>query len=150
VRLAPGNSGGPLTDVEGRVIGINSMVAGRLALAIPSNDVRRFLLGKAKKNWLGVSLTPVRLPHGSRQSFGLLVLGIELGSPAANASLLQGDILLGADEKEFHTSDDLADVLEQGNAEPLRVEFLRGDYRRVRKVSVALRQRERQAGAIAA
>lgn len=43
VRLAPGNSGGPLADARGRVIGINTMIAHGLALAIPSNVVRDFL-----------------------------------------------------------------------------------------------------------
>lgn len=43
VRLAPGNSGGPLTDAKGDVIGINTMIAHGLALAIPSNVVRDFL-----------------------------------------------------------------------------------------------------------
>lgn len=43
VRLAPGNSGGPLADTAGRVVGINTMMAGGLALAIPINDVRRFV-----------------------------------------------------------------------------------------------------------
>jgi serine protease Do len=43
LRLAPGNSGGPLADAHGRVIGINAMVAGGLALAVPSNTVARFL-----------------------------------------------------------------------------------------------------------
>src|SRR5262249_20273905 len=43
VRLAPGNSGGPLADAQGRVIGINTMVASGLALAIPSNVVVDFL-----------------------------------------------------------------------------------------------------------
>jgi len=149
VRLAPGNSGGPLTDVEGRVIGINSMVTGRLALAIPSNDVRRFVQGQAGKNWLGVTVTPVWLPRASRQTIGLLVVEIAAGGPAAEASLLPGDILLGAGEKEFRLLGDLSAVLEEGSTPALRLEFLRGDYERVREVSVQLRTREKR-GAIAA
>ncbi len=43
VRLAPGNSGGPLADARGRIVGINSMVVGSLALAVPSDDVQRFV-----------------------------------------------------------------------------------------------------------
>ena len=42
VRLAPGNSGGPLADMAGRIVGINTMIAGGLALAIPVDDARRF------------------------------------------------------------------------------------------------------------
>src|SRR6201987_1419956 len=101
VRLAPGNSGGPLADVHGRVIGINTMVAGGLALAIPSNEVTRFLLGDTGGHWLGVTVRAVRLPRESESRSGLVVLGIEPGSPAAVASLLPGDILLGTEEAEF-------------------------------------------------
>lgn len=150
VRLAPGNSGGPLTDAEGRVIGINSMVAGRLALAIPSNEVGRFLQGHAGRNWLGATLTQVRLPRASRQRIGLLMVEIAPHGPAADASLLPGDILLGADQKEFGSVEDLSDALEQSNARVLRLEFLRGDYTRVRKVAVQLRARDKRGGAIAA
>jgi serine protease Do len=149
VRLAPGNSGGPLTDAEGHVIGINSMVAGRQALAIPSNDVRRFLQGQAGKNWLGVTVTPVRLPRASRWTLGLLVVEIAPRGPAAEASLLPGDILLGAGEKEFRSAGDLAAVLEESGEPVLRFEFLRGDYERVRKVSVQLRVKDKR-GALAA
>jgi serine protease Do len=43
LRLAPGNSGGPLADTGGHVVGLNTMVTGGLALAVPINDVRRFV-----------------------------------------------------------------------------------------------------------
>jgi len=43
LRLAPGNSGGPLADTGGHVVGLNTMIAGGLALAIPINDVRGFV-----------------------------------------------------------------------------------------------------------
>jgi serine protease Do len=43
LRLAPGNSGGPLADTSGHVVGLNTMIAGGLALAIPINDVRHFV-----------------------------------------------------------------------------------------------------------
>jgi serine protease Do len=138
VRLAPGNSGGPLADVHGRVIGINTMVAGRLALAIPSNEVARFLLGDTGGHWLGVSVAPVRLPHSSETRAGLVVLGIEPGSPAAQASLLPGDILLGTEKVAFSSPDALANALQDNSSGLLRLQFLRGDYGRIRRVTVSL------------
>jgi serine protease Do len=43
LRLAPGNSGGPLADASGRVVGLNAMIVGGLAVAVPSNEARRFV-----------------------------------------------------------------------------------------------------------
>ena len=140
VRLAPGNSGGPLADARGRVIGINTMVAGRLALAVPSNAVTSFLAADPIDAWLGVTVAPVQVPRpGSRaKTFGLVLLEVEPGGPAANASLLPGDILLGTDEKSFASLDDLANSLQGSGPRVLRLAFLRGDYERFRRVTVQL------------
>jgi len=150
VRLAPGNSGGPLADACGRVIGINTMVAGRLALAVPSNAVTNFLAADPIDAWLGVTVAPVRVPRpGSRsKAFGLVLLEVEPDSPAANASLLPGDILLGTDEKSFASLGDLAGSLPGSGPRLLRLAFLRGDYERFRRVTVQLgAQRTRSAAA---
>ena len=153
VRLAPGNSGGPLADARGRVIGINAMVAGRLALAIASNEVARFLRGESggESLRLGVSVMPVRLPRSTGgRKFALVLAAVEPGTPAARASLMPGDILLGTQEKRFASVRDLAEALQGDDAGLLRLEFLRGDYERVRRVSVQLAARGQKAGAMAA
>jgi serine protease Do len=152
VRLAPGNSGGPLADARGRVIGINSMIAGRLALAIASNEVARFLLGESELDSprLGVSVMPVWLPQSSGKRFGLVLATVEPGTPAAGASLLPGDILLGTEQKRFASVHDLAEALAGKEGRLLRLEFLRGDYERVRRVSIQLAPRGPKAGAMAA
>jgi serine protease Do len=138
IRLAPGNSGGPLADTHGRVIGINTMVAGRLALAIPSNDVALFLQGNSGSHWLGVTVSPVRIPRRGESRFGLVVVGVEPSSPAATASLLPGDILLGTEQSAFSSPEDMAESLQGKEPCILRLRFLRGDYTKIRRVSVSL------------
>ena len=157
VRLAPGNSGGPLADAGGRVIGINTMVAGRLALAIPSNAVTDFLAGTggnrdANDGWLGVTLYPVEVPmSGGRAAkvFGLAVLEVEPGSPAARASLLPGDILLGTEGKPFGLLEDLSRALRGEGSRLLRLEFLRGDYTRIHRVTIQLGHQNIRSGVAA-
>jgi serine protease Do len=141
VRLAPGNSGGPLANAQGQIIGVNTMVARGLALAIPSNDVRDFLASGPADAWLGVTIHPAQVPRpspGNGKSFGLVVLEVEPGSPADLASLLPGDILLGAEDKAFTAVEDLSRALQGRNPRIVRFEFLRGDYARVRRVAVQL------------
>src|SRR5581483_2230151 len=114
---------GPLADADGRVVGINTMIAGGLAYAIPANAVAEFVESKPRP-MLGVVLQPV--------SGGLLLLEVEPGSAAAQASLLQGDVLVGFDSPEA-----LQDAI--ATSEVLVLRFVRGGQRRIREVAVRLR-----------
>ncbi len=138
VRLAPGNSGGPLSDAQGRVIGINTMIAGGLALAVPSNTVTEFLRRGSSSVSLGVVVHPVPVDFQNQRRLGLLVLKVLPSSPAEAASLLTGDLLLGVSGRAFHSTEDLADALEANRARGLSLDFLRGDRRNARRVAVRL------------
>jgi serine protease Do len=98
VALAPGNSGGPVADALGRVVGVNSMtVSGVLAIAVSSNAVRRFLGETTQPFRLGVALAPVTAVAEGREFSGFVILDIESGSAAADVGLLIGDVLLNID-----------------------------------------------------
>ena len=95
-KIAPGNSGGPLVDVEGRVLGINAMVAGRLGMAIPSAAVERFVAGLVPGGahaYLGVNGVIAALPNAS-QPAGFVLTDVIAGTPAARAGLMIGDVIL--------------------------------------------------------
>ncbi len=80
LRLAPGNSGGPLADFQGHVVGINTMVAGGgLAFAIPSRAVQKFLARRGAPPTLGVVVRPVKLRSGQ---IGILILELISGGAA--------------------------------------------------------------------
>ncbi len=108
--LNPGNSGGALADSAGRVIGINTAVAGfGLGLAVPINSTTRQIIaelvstGRVRRAWLGVAGAPVPLPPylaerlGQRR--GLRLIEVVPGSPAALAGLYLGDVMLTAGGK---------------------------------------------------
>lgn len=138
VRLAPGNSGGPLADWEGRVIGVNTMVLqGGLALAVPSRAVNAFLSNN-KLRTLGVTLRPVQLGQGSASQggIGLLILEIDPQGVAAAASLLPGDVLTGVTGHAFRSLDDLETALAQVRDGTLTLQFRRGGKEKGRRVTV--------------
>jgi len=136
VRLAPGNSGGPLADVHGQIVGINTMVAGGMALAIPAATVQRFLSAKSQRA-LGVVVRPVTLRsprHSPRPA--LLILELIANGAAERASLLPGDILVEAAGHELQSPDDLAAALAGGDT--VQFGFHRAGDARIRKVTVEL------------
>src|SRR4051795_7749718 len=105
--LNPGNSGGALADSAGRVVGVNTAVAGwGLGLAVPVNDTTRRIVdalvrdGRVRRAYLGLVSTPAPLPEalaertGRRQ--GLRIVDVVPGAPADRAGLKAGDLVLEA------------------------------------------------------
>ncbi len=136
VRLAPGNSGGPLADFRGQIVGINTMIAsGWLALAIPSRAVQSFLTRATSQRSLGIVARPVRLRN---QGIGMMILELVHGGAAEAASLMPGDILLGADGTRFRSVDDLQQSIEEAPGAILRLKFYRGNQENERQVIVRL------------
>jgi S1-C subfamily serine protease len=105
-RVNPGYSGGPLVNASGKLIGMNVALVSSRGIAVPVNrigrKVERILSGKTEaRPYLGIGISYVRLPAGNGQAMhGLIVMSVEKGSPAENAGLIVGDILLSADGRE--------------------------------------------------
>ncbi|MEV0285233.1 MULTISPECIES: trypsin-like peptidase domain-containing protein [unclassified Kribbella] len=106
--LNPGNSGGALADGNGRVVGINTAVAGiGLGLAVPVNQTTRRIIyallhdGRVRRAYLGLVTTPAPLRPQLAERFdqrtALRVVEVITGSPAAQAGLRQGDLVLAVD-----------------------------------------------------
>jgi S1-C subfamily serine protease len=117
--INPGNSGGPLVDVQGRVVAINTAIvpfAQGIGFAIPVNTAKRCATeiithGRVMRPWLGVSglsITPeiasyYRLPVDK----GALINDVMSGSPADNAEMRRGDIIIGFGDKAVNSIEDL-------------------------------------------
>lgn len=137
-RLAPGNSGGPLADARGHVIGINTMIVGGVGLAVPSNTVSRLLKGRGSEAALGIFSRAVQITVGGTAQLGFMILEIVKGSAAEAASLMLGDIVIGANGRPLGSLEDLEQVLEGTSERVVRLQFIRGDRTKVRTVAVRL------------
>lgn len=124
LRLAPGNSGGPLANAQGLLVGINTAIVNGLGVAAPVSAALDFLQ-RGSRPALGVILRP--LPAG------LMILDVTPGGAAADSALQAGDLLLCS-------FDELNDLLDSGR-EVMRLRFLRGESERIREVFVRLGRR---------
>ncbi|MBA3534390.1 MAG: trypsin-like peptidase domain-containing protein [Ardenticatenales bacterium] len=127
VLLRPGNSGGPLLNAHGEVIGINSMIfGGDLSIAIPAHVAHEW---SSRLNTRTVTLTlevqPVALPAHGKGAIGLLVTG--LAPDGCSDALLLGDILLDIAGEEVADADSLRETLSQHHPQAtVAVRLLRG------------------------
>ena len=109
--IFPGNSGGPLVDRDGRIVGINEIGIARLGGAIPGNLARRIAddliaHGRVRRGWSGLTVQPPL--EAERTSGGVLVADVEAGSPAASAGLQPGDLLTACDGRAIGGAEEVA------------------------------------------
>jgi S1-C subfamily serine protease len=136
--LNPGNSGGALADWRGAVIGVNTAVAGvGLGLAVPVNPTTAGIIsslitkGRVRRGYLGIAgaprpLTP-RFAERTGHKSGLNVIEVVTGSPAAAASLRQGDVIYEVNGTPVSDAGDLQRVLvEEAIGKPLKLGVIRG------------------------
>ena len=116
--LNPGNSGGALADSSGRVVGVNTAVAGiGLGMAVPINSTTRRIIdtllveGKVRRAYLGVVGTPAPLPdevaEHTGQRAGLRVVEVVPGGPAQRAGLHAGDLVLTVGRERVADAQDI-------------------------------------------
>lgn len=119
VRVAPGNSGGPMLNAGGAVVGITAMIfGGDMAVAIPSHVAAEWVAGlPSRRVMLGVAVQPVEfellLPvsRRERRTAGLLLVGVDDDTPASRAGLKVGDVILAAAGRPVVDGETLHDVL---------------------------------------
>jgi S1-C subfamily serine protease len=138
--LNPGNSGGPLVNSLGEVIGVNTAVilpAQGLCFAVAINTAKfiagqLIMHGRIRRAFLGVGGQNVGIPrflvraHKLAAEAGVLVISIEKPSPAARAGLTKGDVIIGLDDGPIRNVDDLHKLLTDGRiGVPSRLTLLR-------------------------
>ena len=123
-QLNPGFSGGPLVDVDGKIIGINTAYVWQRGIAIPINKVKaiadKLMTGREpQKGYLGIIAHTVAIPEeiteqaGLQQETGVMIFSVEPGSPARKAGLSMGDVLVKFNGKAVSDFYDLPQLLSE-------------------------------------
>ncbi|MFQ5951583.1 MAG: S1C family serine protease [Candidatus Geothermarchaeales archaeon] len=138
-RLTPGYSGGPLVDVSGRMLGLNAAYVSSRGIAVPVHTVKRIAdqladEGRIRRAYLGILSNTISLPPEIatqpqvNQDTAVIVFSVEADSPAKEAGLAIGDVLVKFDEKPVRSVNDLPKLLgEEVLGKPSKLWILRGE-----------------------
>jgi len=155
--INPGNSGGPLVNLKGQVVGVNTAIitaTGTFAgvgFAIPSDTITREIndligFGTYKHPWVGIGGTDVDLAIaqdiGLEKPLGFLITNVNSSSPAEEAGLRSGDVIVGIDDQLVRKLADLVVYVER-NKRPgdfINLTIIRNGY----KESIPLQLGERE------
>jgi len=145
-----GNSGGPLVDMEAKVVGINTAIAAEgqnIGFAISINSARPIIeqilkYGKVVRPWMGISgvtLNPsVAALYDIKVDKGVLIVEVVRNSPAYEAGIRPGDVIVSIDDKAITNMDDLLTVIQSKSVgDSLTVTFIRDNRREVKKLVLA-------------
>lgn len=150
-RIYPGNSGGPLLDSSGRVIGVTTAVvggrAGTLGFAIPINTARDIMkdvqtVGRVVVPWIGISYgeitDSISKQFKLQTNQGIIVSKVEKNSPAALAGIQKSDIIIEADGRKIEDGGDLQKAIrETGVGKPLQIVVLRDGKRKSANITIS-------------
>ncbi|MEQ9527596.1 MAG: DegQ family serine endoprotease [Parvibaculaceae bacterium] len=153
-----GNSGGPLFDLDGRVVGVNSAIISPsgasvgIGFAVPTSTVKPIVdqilkYGETRRGWIGVriqTVTPeIAESLGLGTARGALVAGVSPGGPAAAAGLETGDIVLAFDGRNIETMRDLPRVVAEATiGSSADVQIFRDGETLTRRIEVARLENE--------
>ncbi len=163
--INPGNSGGPLIDSDGQVIGMNTAVAGSdsdgtsaqdIGFAIPSATIESLLPGLEKGGtpqtgggYLGVDITTLnsqlRSQYGFTPQSGAVVLDVVPGSPADQAGIEQGDVIVSIGSTAITSADQLQTIVQKDKpGKTVQVGFYRGATKHTVPVTLGSQSQEQQ------
>jgi len=147
--INPGNSGGPLLNLSGEVIGINTAInpqANTIGFAVPASMAKEILPqleknGRVVRGWLGVGVQPITPELAEALKIdtqeGALVAQVTPGSPAAEAGLERGDVILRFGDQEIHRMRELPRaVADAAPGTKVELELLRQGKHETRKVTI--------------
>lgn len=162
--INPGNSGGALVNIEGELIGINTMIYTRtggymgIGFAIPINMARRIMeqlidKGTVERGWIGVQIGDIdqsmKEALGLKSTKGVLVNEVFKGQPADKAGIKTGDVILSIDGMKTSNANELRntvaaippgkkvsiEIVRDGKQKTLQIELARRDEEKIKKMS---------------